>query len=37
MADGWNPEGGASVQGAGAVSDWPLGRELKFQGWRNLD
>ena len=37
MADGWNPEGGASVQGAGAVSDWLLGRELKFQGRRNLD
>ena len=37
MADGWNPEGGASVQGAGAVSDWPLGRELKFLELRNLD
>lgn len=32
MADGWNPEGGASVQGAGAVSDWPLGREAEISG-----
>ena len=36
-ADGWNPECGGPEQGAGAVSDWPLSRELKFQEPRNLD
>ena len=30
IADGWKPEKGPSVQGAGAVRDQPLGGELKF-------